>query len=53
MNWYPTKEDKERIKSALDSEGSIHGNVDWAKNLGADLSYSTLPKSNIKEEGYG
>ena len=30
-----TEEDKERIKSAVDSEGSIHGNVDWdAKSWG-------------------
>ena len=28
------EEDKERIKSALDSEGSFPGNADWAAKLG-------------------
>ena len=35
-----TEQDKERIKSALDSEGSFPGNADWAAKLGANLSCS-------------
>lgn len=34
------EEDKERIKSALDSEESTHGNGDWAVKLGINLYYS-------------
>ena len=34
------EEDKERIKSALDGEGSFPGNDDWAAKLGANLSRS-------------
>ena len=35
-----TEQDKERIKSALDSEGSFPGNADWAAKLGENLSCS-------------
>nr|XP_017217473.1 PREDICTED: lysine-specific demethylase REF6-like [Daucus carota subsp. sativus] len=34
------EKDKERIKSALDGEGSFPGNDDWAAKLGANLSRS-------------
>ena len=33
-----TEQDKERINSAVDSEGSFPGNADWAAKLGANLS---------------
>ena len=45
-----TEEDKERIKSALHSEGSIHGNVDWAAKLGANLSYSAHLSPTLKRK---
>lgn len=35
-----TKEDKEKIKSALSSEGSIHTNGDWAVRLKLNLFHS-------------
>ncbi|XP_057970392.1 lysine-specific demethylase REF6 isoform X2 [Malania oleifera] len=35
-----TKEDEERIQSALDSEEAIPGNGDWAVKLGINLFYS-------------
>ena len=35
-----TEQDKERIKSALDSEGSFPGNAGWAAKRGANLSCS-------------
>ncbi|XWS60329.1 hypothetical protein CRYUN_Cryun07bG0026500 [Craigia yunnanensis] len=35
-----TKDDEERIQSALDSEDAIPGNGDWAVKLGINLFYS-------------
>ncbi|KAL6997053.1 hypothetical protein U1Q18_007175 [Sarracenia purpurea var. burkii] len=35
-----TKEDEERIQSALEGEEGIHGNGDWAVKLGINLYYS-------------
>ncbi|XP_027339020.1 lysine-specific demethylase JMJ705-like isoform X2 [Abrus precatorius] len=37
---HATKEDEERIQSALDSEEAIPGNGDWAVKLGINLFYS-------------
>ncbi|XP_021908879.1 lysine-specific demethylase REF6 [Carica papaya] len=37
-----TREDKERIQSALDSEEAIPGNGDWAVKLGINLFYSAV-----------
>ncbi|KAK7376317.1 hypothetical protein VNO78_34783 [Psophocarpus tetragonolobus] len=38
--WHTSKEDKERIQSALDSEKAIPRNGDWAIKLGINLFYS-------------
>jgi len=35
-----TKEDEDRIRSALDSQEAIPGNGDWAVKLGINLFYS-------------
>ncbi|KAG7954364.1 hypothetical protein I3843_11G012400 [Carya illinoinensis] len=35
-----TKEDENRIRSALNSQEAIHGNGDWAVKLGINLFYS-------------
>ncbi|KAF7838215.1 lysine-specific demethylase REF6 [Senna tora] len=37
---HATKEDEERIQSALDSEEAIPANADWAVKLGINLFYS-------------
>ncbi|OMP07019.1 hypothetical protein COLO4_07696 [Corchorus olitorius] len=43
-----TKEDEERIRSALDSEDAIPGNGDWAVKLGINLFYSAnLSRSTL------
>ncbi|KAK1570762.1 hypothetical protein Q3G72_006658 [Acer saccharum] len=43
-----TKEDEERIQSALDSEEAIPGNGDWAVKLGINLFYSAnLSRSSL------
>ncbi|TYI18047.1 hypothetical protein ES332_A07G063500v1 [Gossypium tomentosum] len=43
-----TKDDNERIQSALDSEDSIPGNGDWAVKLGINLFYSAnLSRSTL------
>ncbi|WRX17426.1 JmjC domain - like 5 [Theobroma cacao] len=43
-----TKEDEERIQSALDSEDAIPGNGDWAVKLGVNLFYSAnLSRSTL------
>ncbi|XP_040989323.1 lysine-specific demethylase REF6-like [Juglans microcarpa x Juglans regia] len=43
-----TKEDENRIQSALDSQEAIHGNGDWAVKLGINLFYSAnLSRSTL------
>ncbi|XP_022770021.1 lysine-specific demethylase REF6-like isoform X2 [Durio zibethinus] len=43
-----TKDDEERIHSALDSEDALHGNGDWAVKLGINLFYSAnLSRSTL------
>lgn len=43
-----TKEDEERIQSALDSEEALPGNGDWAVKLGINLFYSAnLSRSSL------
>ncbi|XVE56662.1 hypothetical protein DITRI_Ditri04bG0028800 [Diplodiscus trichospermus] len=43
-----TKDDEERIQSALDSEDAIPGNGDWAVKLGINLFYSaSLSRSTL------
>ncbi|XVF49714.1 hypothetical protein PTKIN_Ptkin04bG0035400 [Pterospermum kingtungense] len=43
-----TKDDEERIQSALDSEDAIPGNGDWAVKLGINLFYSAnLSRSTL------
>lgn len=43
-----SKEDEERVQSALDSEEAVHGNGDWAVKLGVNLFYSAnLSRSTL------
>ncbi|XP_062025602.1 lysine-specific demethylase REF6 [Rosa rugosa] len=43
-----TREDEERIQSALDSEEAIAGNGDWAVKMGINLFYSaSLSRSHL------
>ncbi|KAK9926743.1 hypothetical protein M0R45_023956 [Rubus argutus] len=45
---HATREDEERIQSALDSEEAIAGNGDWAVKMGINLFYSaSLSRSHL------